>query len=105
MVARFDEEALKKLENSDKEFDGLMTGKEWAAIIRAIQQDKDLMRLQIVDNNKNVYALCFVDPEHPDEAIVTFKGTSGQKEWEDNSEGLGLSDTESQKEALEYIEN
>ena len=48
LLAGFDEEALTKLESS-MEGDST-TGAEWAAIIRQIKQDPDIMNLQLVRN-------------------------------------------------------
>ena len=104
LLQQFDEEALQELENSGKTFNH--TGAEkWAAIIRQIKSDPDLYSLDIVNKDDSVPALCFNDPDNPGHAVVVFKGTNGQDEWIDNAIGLGTSDTERQKAALEYIEN
>ena len=104
-LRQFDEDALAELEDSDEQFEGLISGKQWAAIIRQIQNDPELYSLDIAGKDDSVPAICFTDPNDPDSAVVAFKGTTGQKEWWDNGSGFGLSDTEKQKEALEYIEN
>src|SRR5699024_6249914 len=78
---------------------------KWAAIIRQIKNDADLYSLDIVDKDDSVPALCFNDPDDPGHAVVVFRGTSGKDEWIDNAIGLGVSDTERQKAALDYIEN
>lgn len=105
LLRQFDEDALAELEDSDEQFEGLISGKQWAAIIRQIQNDPELCSLDIAGKDDSVPAICFTDPNDPDSAVVAFKGTTGQKEWWDNGSGFGLSDTEKQKEALEYIEN
>ena len=105
LLRQFDEDALAELEDSDEQFEGLISGKQWAAIIRQIQNDPELYSLDIAGKDDSVPAICFTDPNDPDSAAVVFKGTTGQKEWWDNGSGFGLSDTEKQKEALEYIEN
>lgn len=105
LLRQFDEDALAELEDSDEQFEGLISGKQWAAIIRQIQNDPELYSLDIAGKDDSVPAICFTDPNDPDNAVVAFKGTTGQKEWWDNGSGFGLSDTEKQKEALEYIEN
>ena len=105
LLRQFDEDALAELEDSDEQFEGLVSGKQWAAIIRQIQNDPELYSLDIAGKDDSVPAICFTDPNDPDSAVVAFKGTTGQKEWWDNGSGFGLSDTEKQKEALEYIEN
>ncbi len=105
LLRQFDEDALAELEDSDEQFEGLISGKQWAAIIRQIQNDPELYSLDIAGKDDSVPAICFTDPNDPDSAVVAFKGTTGQKGWWDNGSGFGLSDTEKQKEALEYIEN
>lgn len=105
LLRQFDEDALAELEDSNEPFEGRISGKQWAAIIRQIQNDPELYSLDIAGKDDSVPAICFTDPNDPDSAVVAFKGTTGQKEWWDNGSGFGLSDTEKQKEALEYIEN
>lgn len=61
--------------------------------------------LDIVNKDDSVPAICFNDPDDPEHAVVVFRGTSGKDEWIDNAIGLGVSDTERQKAALDYIEN
>ena len=105
LLQQFDDDALQRLEepgnpDSTKDYTG---GKKWAAIIRQIKSDPDLYSLDIVNKDDSVPAICFNDdPEH---AVVVFRGTSGKDEWIDNAIGLGVSDTERQKAALDYIEN
>lgn len=110
---QFSDEALTKLEQTGTVLDskGNTThaqGKEWAAIIRALKNDdsvKDLTITDIATNpNGNTAAICFTDKNQPDQAIVAFRGTLDGDEWVDNVEGLNATDTECQKEALEYIE-
>ena len=100
LLQQFDDDALERLENSGKTFNYTSADK-WAAIIRQIQSDPDLYSLDIVNKDDSVPALCFNDPDDPEHAVVVFKGTSGQDEWIDNAIGLGTSDTERQKAALE----
>ena len=58
-----------------------------------------------MNKDDSVPAICFNDPDDPEHAVVVFRGTSGKDEWIDNAIGLGVSDTERQKAALDYIEN
>lgn len=111
LLAQFDEEALEKLENhGDFGFD---QGNEWAAIIRAIKADKDLMSLKIdsrytqpdINGKPMQLAIVFVDENEPDKAYVCFAGTTGGREWYDDAEGLNRSDTEVQKETIAYIDS
>ena len=107
LLQQFDDDALQRLEDpgnpdSTKDYAG---GKKWAAIIRQIKSDPDLYSLDIVNKDDSVPAICFNDPDDPEHAVVVFRGTSGKDEWIDNAIGLGVSDTERQKAALDYIEN
>lgn len=100
----FTEDRLAELEGQGDNVDGsYLSGKEWAAIIRQIQSDEQLMDLNIRNIDDNVHAMCFEDMEG--NAYVAFKGTSGGDEWYDNVEGLNSADTKSQKEAQDYIED
>lgn len=103
MVGLFTEKSLKKL--SEAGAIGYTEGSEWAAIIRAIQNDSELMRLQVTDYSDEQRIYCFADPSSPKDLIVAFQGTTGGDEWADNVEGLDEADTERQKAALDFIEN
>lgn len=91
-------------------FGGAVAGAdEWADIIRNLRSSDVsgcvLRSTMPREDNGTLLAMCFTEPGKPDSAIVAFKGTSGVREWEDDFEGLNLSDTECQKEALEYFES
>lgn len=103
MVGMFTEENLKEL--AENGAIGFTDGSEWAAIIRAIQNDDDLMDLQLSAYSDEQGIFCFTDPDNPGEAIVAFRGTKDGNEWADNVEELTESDTECQKAALDFIEN
>jgi hypothetical protein len=109
ILACFDEESLKKLENCDSEIDGACaSGKEWAGIIHYLKSSrmKDLVLADTMKNsNGTTLALCLTEKGNSSEAVVAFKGTSGGDEWVDNVEGLNVTDTECQKEALDFIES
>ena len=88
---------------------GYTTAAEWKRIIQAIRSDPVLRELKLTGErlyaeNKETIALVYVDPNTPNEAIVTFKGTSGTDEWEDNVIGAEMAQTEAQKQALAFIE-
>lgn len=104
-LAEFDEATLDKMGNMDNPGGDTISGKQWEAIIRAIKDDPELMRLKVTDINNDVHVMCFEDPDNPDSAIVAFRGTDGQREWEDNAVGLYSADTPCQEEALRYIES
>lgn len=109
-LSEFSEEVLDELAKIDKpgtteEYNETISGSEWAAIIRAVQEDEELCSYKITDIDDKVYAICVEDPDNPDSAIVAFRGTTGEDEWKDNAHGLFQSDTECQEQALEYIES
>lgn len=104
MMSVYTEDVLAELEKIPA--DGLYTtGQEYAAIIRAIQSDPELMALKLTAYNETEGIFCYEDPSHPDEAVVAFCGTRGAPEWQDNFEGLTETDTLHQKRALDFIEN
>ncbi len=81
-------------------------GTEWADVVRAISNDEDLMSLDIVnDPTAKDGVFVFVDPDEADRAYVCFAGTRDGDEWQDNTEGLYVSDTPAQDKALEYVES
>ncbi len=106
-------------------YPGQMNEEEWIAILKNIEQDKQLMDLTVKHGDVgNVYdektgkivrdkngqpiepgarMATFVDAQ--DNATVVFRGTSGDYEWHDNGTGAYLSDTEMQVAALKYIES
>ena len=61
MVEVFDETALRRLEEAGDI--SYTDGSEWAAIIRAIQADEDLMRLELTAHEPSQHIFCFEDPE------------------------------------------
>lgn len=107
----FDDTAISNLEALGNQEVGsaCVSGKEWADIIRYIKGNEKLKNLVLTDTMENskgtTLALCFTETADSSEAIVAFKGTSGGEEWIDNVEGLNASDTQCQKEALDFIES
>ena len=105
IVNSFTEENFKKLRSSDFDF---AEGNEWEAVIRAIQDDPNLKKLEIADVKKNrrdkLVAICYVNPDDRNKSIVTFRGTTDGDEWKDDALGLDRSDTPIQREALKYID-
>lgn len=84
------------------------SGSQWAGMLRQIANDPSLMDLEIgasyYDEDGATLATCYSDPA-TGEAYVTFRGTTGSREWHDNVLGLYQSDTACQEEALAYIES
>ncbi len=99
---------LSALESPDANVGDFTSGKQWAGMLREIANDESLMSLEIgqsyYDEDGSTLATCFVDP-NSDEAFVTFRGTTGSREWHDNVLGLYKSDTACQEEALAFIES
>ena len=118
ILKRFDDEAINNLRNyRDKRtgkdiIDGtLMTGKEWANIVETIKHDEELSKLKVRDVshyesgiNKKVNLQIAYDIPDTKECIITYKGTSGRTEWEDNVRGLYLAKTPCQEQALEFFD-
>ena len=103
----FDEEALQRLEDKGDQAIGFVSAEEWAGIIRYLKSSKmkDLVLTDTMTRTDGTtLALCFSEKDDPSKAIVAFKGTSGGDEWVDNVEGLNVTDTQCQKEALDFIE-
>lgn len=109
ILAPFNDTAIANLEAlGDKEVGAAcISGKEWADILRYIKGNEKLRNLVLTDTMENkegtTLALCLTDMTNSSEAIVAFKGTSGGEEWIDNVEGLNVSDTQCQKEALDFM--
>lgn len=97
--------ALRRQDNGD-----FTSTAEWAATLQYMK-DSSLSELTFdgcmssPDPKNPNTTLAYVFTDQNNEAIVAFKGTSGGREWKDNVEGLGVSDTECQQEALDYIES
>jgi len=87
------------------------SGSEWASILKYLKSPVvELSRLILRDimlneDGTRILALCFCLPEDFSKAIVAFRGTSGEREWQDNIDGATMSDTGCQIEALDFIES
>ena len=121
----FDDKALDNLRNYRKKtlfnigneekqniVDGaLISGKDWANIIETIRSDDELKNLVVKDsekitlNDKREYNLqiCYQDPVTK-QGIITYKGTTGYEEWDDNVKGISLKDTPCQDNALKFFQ-
>ena len=122
LLSDFDDTALLKLRSADWENGNgpdasiggaLMSGNEIADIIEAAQNDPNIYKLKIIDSystttrtgKKVTLGVCYQNPNtKKSDAIVTFKGTSGHDEWNDNVEGINTSDTNAQNDAKKFIE-
>lgn len=112
ILNQFTEDALKKLESlGNEEISGaLVSGAEWASIIRYLKSDKDISELVLGKKKmrgKVPLILTFHRKGDLKEAIVAFKGTTDTSEiseWADNVEGLISYDTKAQEEAFNFIE-
>ena len=105
-------------DQSDKNNPGqcMMKEDEWIEVLRAIANDPVLCSLVISDvvdadsdpdrENTNFRAACFTlmdEEQNPKETVIVFRGTHGAYTWNDNGEGAVVSDSNSQKEALDYV--
>lgn len=106
MLEYIDEDTLEALRNSDKTYDGEISGAEWADMLEQIQSNKQLCDLKLVDlevDDKNAISVCLHN-EKTGETYVVFRGT-GAGEWPDNFAGGYLADTEQQLRALAFVES
>ena len=79
---------------------------EWIKILEESKKKVNLCELKIknIENHKNgMRVACFIDNDN--NAIVVFRGTTTQKEWDDNGKGAYEYDTIQQIDALNYINN
>ncbi len=100
------------LDEKYKDIDSMNS--EDAAVIRYMKENEKFRSLVLADTMQDEYgntiALCFTDGSTDSEAIVAFQGTlatdqDGGAEWGDNVEGFNSTDTEKQKEALDFVES
>lgn len=111
MSAFMDEEGnldLSLLDGPNANSGNFTSGSQWAGMLRQIANDPSLMNLEIgssyYDEDGATLATCYSDPA-TGKAYVTFRGTTGSREWHDNVLGLYQSDTACQQEALAFIES
>ncbi len=106
ILKKFDERALNNLRNSNKVFGGKIDGKEWAGLIKAMKEDKDISNLEL-DNihmkRDKVAAYAFKSPDDENDRIITFRGTIDEGEWRIDPLGMFLKETPDQKGAEEYV--
>lgn len=108
ILSCFDDEALNRLREHTESIDGaLASGPEWASIIETIKSREDLCDLEVdsfYPSKGTKLGICYLDPnDNSAGPIVTFKGTTGYREWSDNILGMNTADTPCQQEALDYI--
>lgn len=104
IVDAFDENELSKIEKEDN--GGPISGQEWAAMIRYMQNNDAMKNLEIeeiIPKTGKTDRILFKDSGGKN-VIVAFRGTVEETyEWRDNIEGLNRADTDAQKKALDYI--
>ncbi|WP_189270158.1 Mbeg1-like protein, partial [Pseudobutyrivibrio ruminis] len=121
----FDDKALNNLRNYRKKtlfnignkekqniVDGaLISGKDWANIIETIRSDEELKNLVVKDSEqittkkgkKYNLQICYQDPISK-QGIITYKGTTGYEEWDDNVKAIYQKDTPCQDDALKFFQ-
>lgn len=108
-LEQFDIEKIRGLGSETTNLD-CISGEEYAAIIQYMSENENIKNLSVqkeVLKNKHqdscplAYDLVDQSGQH----IVIFKGTTKSFEWKDDVEGINVSDTQSQKDALDYLEN
>ncbi|PHU38984.1 hypothetical protein CSX00_12995 [Pseudobutyrivibrio ruminis] len=121
----FDDKALDSLRNYRKKtlfnigneekqniVDGaLISGKDWANIIETIRSDEELKNLVVKDSEqittkkgkKYNLQICYQEPVTK-QGIITYKGTTGYEEWDDNVKAIYQKDTPRQDNALKFFQ-
>lgn len=109
-IKKYWKDELKKDQSDENPGQCLMKEDEWRAVLQSIADDGMLCSLiisNVVDadtdpkkENTNFRAACF---SSEDETVIVFRGTHGAYAWDDNGTGGYLADTNSQLEALEYV--
>lgn len=88
--------------------DDYTSSSEYLSVLKEINNSPNLCNLKIVSSTKNdpngMRAACFVDKD-TNAATVVFRGTGDTYEWEDNLKGAYITDTDSQKAALDFVNN
>ncbi len=91
-----------KLKANPNETDGTwIQYNEWANTIKYIKKS-ELSELTVKKIDNSVHAIVYADEKEPSNAIVAFDGTHPE-EWLDNADGIIMSDTPRQKQALNFI--
>ncbi len=102
------ETVVNNLDNNTEVLTGT-SGAEIKQIYQAVKNNDHLRDVVIQDVHVDTSggggkSALLVDPSS-NEAIVAFKGTQGDKEWADNFSGLTTTDTDYQKNALEWYQS
>lgn len=109
-IVNYWKDELKEDQSDSNPGQALMGESEWRALLKAISDDKDLCNMTIshvVDadtdpkrEDANFRAACF---SSEDETVIVFRGTHGAYTWNDNGESATMVASNSQLEALEYV--
>lgn len=106
ILKKFNETAIANLRMHPEEIcDAAISGMEWASIIEQLKSNENLKNLilrdilfdesgyhTVTDATRYEYpyplALCFTDDsDSPSDAVIVYKGTTGETEWADNVGG------------------
>ncbi len=89
---------------------GLSNNKEFQALKKALETNKEYRAIQIVDQSSTNSSLAWTDDyiqgctvKYGDDYYVAFRGT-GDGRWADNGEGMTAASTEMQEAAREYFD-
>ena len=115
-ISQYWKDELKEDQSENNPGQCLMKEDEWKSVLQAIADDPVLCSLVISDvvdadsdptrENTNFRAACFTLPDtvqNIEETIIVFRGTHGVYTWNDNGEAAAIPDSNSQKEALDYV--
>lgn len=99
------EEIVKSVDVDNITYGGGLTRKNVDDLLEEILKDDTLKKLEVshyVDGE--IRGVCFVDTE-TDSAVIAFRGTGPlYAAWDDNCQGGYMSDTDMQKQALEFAQ-
>jgi len=80
-----------------------MSRQEWMTVLDRALADEELVKMQVekIEDLENGHkAALFTSGDH---AYVIFRGTGGDKEWEDNAKGMTVTDTFHQQLASHFV--
>lgn len=108
-LEQFDIEKIRGLGSETTNGD-CISGEEYAAIIQYMSENENIKNLsvqkEVLENkHQDSCPLAYDLVDQSGQHIVIFKGTTRSFEWKDDVEGINVSDTQSQKDALDYLEN
>lgn len=108
-VEQFDTDALRKVDPDSYTNGDNISRKEYATIIDYMYNNEQIYNLtlnQVMKNeHENTCPLAYAFQSNSGEYIVIFKGSTQAFEWKDNVEGIATADTQSQRDAVQFVDS